>query len=84
MNKDSNNYMRNTNNKLRRNYRILAELNSEGKSKTTRLKLLNKGFDFDYLTTIRTTKSGNTYYFIYDQGYMAIENDFYVLVKKDI
>ena len=84
MNKDSNNYMRNTNNKLRRNYRILAELNSEGKSKTTRLKLLNKGFDFDYLTTIRTTKSGNTYYFIYDQGYMAVENDFYVLVKKDI
>lgn len=84
MNKDSNNYMRNTNNKLRRNYRILAELNSEGKSKTTRLKLLNKGFDFDYLTNIRTTKNGNTYYFIYDQGYMAVENDFYLLVKKDI
>lgn len=84
MNKDSNNYMRNTNNKLRRNYRILAELNSKGKSKTTRLKLLHKGFDFDYLTTIRNTKNGNTYYFIYDQGYMAIENDFYVLVKKDI
>ena len=84
INKDSNNYMRNTNNKLRRNYRILVELNSEGKSKTTRLKLLNKGFDFDYLTNIRTTKIGNTYYFIYDQGYMAVENDFYVLVKKDI
>ncbi|WP_295335413.1 hypothetical protein [Flavobacterium sp.] len=84
MNKDCNNYMRNTNNKLRRNYRILAELNTEGKSKTSRLKLLNKGFDFEYLTNIRTTKSGNTYYFIYDQGYMAVENDFYVLVKKDI
>jgi len=84
INKDSNNYMRNTNNKLRRNYRILVELNSEGKSKTTRLKLLNKGFDFDYLTNIRTTKNWNTYYFIYDQGYMAVENDFYVLVKKDI
>jgi hypothetical protein len=84
MNKDSNNYMRNTNNKLRRNYRILVELNTDGKSKTSRLKLLNKGFDFDYLTNIRTTQNGNTYYFIYDQGYMAIENDFYVLVKKDI
>lgn len=84
MNKDCNNYMRNTNNKLRRNYRILVELNTEGKSKTSRLKLLNKGFDFEYLTNIRTTKSGNTYYFIYDQGYMAVENDFYVLVKKDI
>jgi hypothetical protein len=84
INKDSNNFMRNTNNKLRRNYRILAELNTDGKAKTSRLKLINKGFDFDYLTNIRITKNGNTYYFIYDQGYMAVENDFYVLVKKDI
>jgi len=84
MNKDSNNYMRNTNNKLRRNYRILAELNSEGKSKTTRLKLLNKGFDFDYLTNIRTTKNGNTYYFIYYQFYISFYNYFYLFVKKYI
>jgi hypothetical protein len=84
INKDSNNYMRNTNNKLRRNYRILMEMNTEGKSKTTRLKLLHKGFDFDYLTNILKTKNGNTYYFVYDQGYRAVENDFYVLVKKDI
>jgi hypothetical protein len=33
INKDSNNYMRNTNNKLRKNYRVLSELNLEGKSK---------------------------------------------------
>ncbi len=84
INKDSTNYMRNINNKLRKNYRVLSELNSEGKSKTTRVKLSSKGFDFDYFTTILNTKSGNTYYFVYDQGYMALENDFYMLVKKDI
>jgi hypothetical protein len=33
INKDSNNYMHNTNNKLRKNYRVLSELNLEGKSK---------------------------------------------------
>jgi hypothetical protein len=53
------------------------------KSKTTRSKLLNKGFDFDYFTSILNTKTGNTYYFVYDQGYMALESDFFILVKKD-
>lgn len=76
--------MRNINNKLRKNYRILTELNAEGKSKTTRIKLLNKGFDLEYFTSILTTKSGNTYYFVYDQGFMALDQDFFILVKKDI
>jgi hypothetical protein len=84
INKDSNNYMRNTNNKLRKNYRILSSLNTEGKSKTTKTKLLSLGFDFDFFTNILRTKTGNTYYFLYDQGYLLLENDFYMLVKKDI
>ena len=74
--------MRNINNKLRKNYRILSELNIDVKSKTTRSKLLNKGFDFEYFTSILNTKTGNTYYFVYDQGYMALESDFFILVKK--
>jgi len=75
--------MRNINNKLRKNYRILSELNIDFKSKTTRSKLLNKGFDFEYFTSILNTKTGNTYYFVYDQGYMTLESDFFILVKKD-
>jgi predicted nucleic acid-binding Zn ribbon protein len=84
INKDSTNYMRNINNKLRKNYRILSELNVEGKSKALKAKMINKGFDFDFMTSILHTKSGNTYYFVYDQGYMVLDNDFYILVKKDI
>jgi hypothetical protein len=84
INKDSTNFMRNINNKLRKNYRILSEINTEGKSKTTRAKLLSKGFDFTFFTNILQTKTGNTYYFLYDQGYLALDNDFYMLVKKDI
>lgn len=83
MNKDSNNFMRNVNNKLRKNYRILTELNTDGKSKVSKTKLLSKGFDFDFFTNILKTKTGNTYYFLYDQGYMLLENDMYILVKKD-
>ena len=84
INKDSTNFMRNVNNKLRKNYRILSALNVDGKSKTTRTKLLSKGFDFEFFTNILNTKTGNTYYFVYDQGYLALENDYYMLVKKDI
>ncbi|QYS92033.1 hypothetical protein JJC04_05300 [Flavobacterium covae] len=84
MNKDCTNLMRNINNKLRKNYRILTELNSESKTKTNRTKLISKGFDFEYFTSIYTTKTGNIYYFLYDQGYRALENDFYILVKKNL
>lgn len=83
INKDSTNYMRNINNKLRKNYRILTELNLDGKTKTTRTKLLSKGFDFEFFTNVLNTKTGNLYYFVYDQGYMALENDYYILVKKE-
>ena len=84
INKDSTNFMRNINNKLRKNYRILSEINTEGKSKTTRAKLLSKGFDFEFFTNILETKTGNTYFFVYDQGYRTLEDDFYMLVKKEI
>ncbi|MFP9112846.1 hypothetical protein ACLI1A_02820 [Flavobacterium sp. RHBU_3] len=83
INKDSNNYMRNVNNKLRRNYRILCELNVDGKTKTTRSRLDERGFDFNFFTNILQTKTGNTYFFVYEQGYMPLDNDFYILVKRE-
>ena len=83
INKDSTNYMRNVNNKLRKNYRILAEVNPEGKSKITKTKLSSKGFDFEYFTNILNTNTGNTYYFVYDQGYRTLEDDYILLVQKE-
>ena len=50
--KDSSNLMRNINNKLRKNHRILSEQKFiEGKAKTTRNKLISEGFDFEYFTS---------------------------------
>ncbi len=40
VNKDSKNLIRNTNNRLRKNWRILEKLNPESKTKTTRSKLI--------------------------------------------
>lgn len=83
INKDSKNLIRNTNNRLRKNYRILEVLNPYQKTKTSRAKLIEKGFDFNYFTSIYTTKAGTVYYFVYDQGYLSIDNDFYALVKRE-
>lgn len=83
VNRDSKNLIRNTNNRLRRNYKTLTNLNTTGKTKVTRAKLLNNNFDFNFFTSIYTTKTGNVYYYIYDQGYLPLENDFYLLVRND-
>jgi len=82
-NKDSTNFMRTVNNKLRKNWRILEALNPNQKTKTTKEKLLNKGFNFEYFTNTYTTKAGTIYYFVYNQGYLPLENDFYALVKRE-
>ncbi|KPE50777.1 hypothetical protein [Chryseobacterium indologenes] len=81
-NKDSNNLMRNVNNKLRKNYRILAECNTEGKAKVPKSKLDNLGFDFDYFTNLKVYKNGAEYRFIYDYGYKFLEDDFILIVKN--
>ncbi|MGB5647007.1 MAG: DUF2116 family Zn-ribbon domain-containing protein [Muriicola sp.] len=84
LNKDSKNLVRNINNRLRKNYRILDSFAlKEGKTKTTKTRLLDKGFDFDYLTNLYTTKKGTTYYFVYDLGYLPLENDYYMIVKRE-
>ncbi|NLL27205.1 MAG: hypothetical protein GX259_00240 [Bacteroidales bacterium] len=80
MNSDSTNIVRNINNRLRKNRRILAELNPEGKAKVHKDQLLSKGFNFKYNTHTYTTQKGATYFFVYDQGYLQIEDNFYVLV----
>lgn len=83
LNKDSKNLVRNINNRLRKNYRILQELNPKEKSKTTRTKLIALGFDFNFITSVYTTKTGTIYYFVYDQGYLPLENEYYALVKRN-
>ena len=82
-NKDDKNFIRNTNNQLRKNWRILEELNPIEKHKVSKKQLSIKGFDFSLFTGIYTTKEGAIYYFCYNQGYLPLENDSYLLVKKN-
>ena len=83
VNKDSKNLIRNTNNRLRKNYKILSELNSKGKTKVVRNTLNGHNFDFSLFTSIYTTKTGNVYYYVYDQGYLELDNDYFLLIKRE-
>lgn len=83
LNRDSKNLMRNVHNKLRKNYRILEQLNPSDKTTVTKSQLQNRGFNFTYITSLYTTKKGTLYYFVYDQGYLPLpDSDKIVLVKK--
>lgn len=76
--------MRNINNALGKNRRILESffMAEEEMAKTTLEKLLEKGFLFKYITHTYTNKKGNVYFFVYDLGYLPLDNDWYLLVKR--
>src|SRR5689334_4534983 len=75
--------IRNINNALLKNRRVLeASLGAEEMQKITKEKLLQQGFQFKFITHTYTNKKGNTYFFCYDFGYLPLENDWYLLVKR--
>lgn len=75
-------YVRQVNTILKKNRKILLELNPEGKAKVSKKDLEHRGFDFGYFTNIYNTKSGKTYYFCYEYGYLNTGADWYFLVVK--
>jgi hypothetical protein len=83
-NKDATNLVRNINNRLRKNYRILTELNVVENAKVERKLLKKKGFDFEFFTSYLNAKTGNEYYFVYDYGYFEVQEDMFMLIKKEL
>ena len=83
-NADTTNYMRNVNRILRRNRKILSELNPNGKSMTNKARLQDLGFNFNFYTNVYKTKSGKIYYFCYEHGYLPVEdNQFALVIRED-
>ncbi len=69
---------------LKKNRRVLKSMLSgkEDIAKTTRQKLNEKGFSFNYFTNIYRNKKGDDYFFIYEFGYLPLENDWFLLVRR--
>lgn len=77
------NLVRNINAILARNYAILQELNTTGKTSVAQRQLTERNFDFRYFTHLYKTKTGSVYYIVYDQAYLPKDgsSDSYLLVK---
>lgn len=75
--------VRTINNALIKNRRILETvLKEEEMAKATKDKLVQQGFQFKYLTHTYTNKKGNIYFFCYEYGYLPLEHDWYLIVKR--
>ena len=75
--------VRNINNALIKNRRILEGLlGGEETSKKPKEKFLSQGFQFKYTTHTYTNKKGNTYFFCYEYGYLPLDNDWYLVVRR--
>jgi predicted nucleic acid-binding Zn ribbon protein len=79
-----NNYIRNVNNALGKNRRILEGLIREGEQRggASREKLLQLGFQFSYITHIYTNSKGSVYYYCYDHGYLPLDNNRFLIVRR--
>jgi len=83
-NSDQNNFVRNVNNILRKNRRILEGMIPEGEEmkKMPREKLSIDGFNFRYHTHQYQNQKGQTYFFNYEYGYLPLEGDWVLVVKR--
>ncbi|MGM1430270.1 hypothetical protein ACS126_13505 [Sphingobacterium lactis] len=83
LNSTNYNILRDINNHLRRNRRILQELLGEEKmTKVKRHKLMKFGYSFQYHTHNLTTAKGHDYTFCYEYGFLEIEEDLFLIVKS--
>lgn len=84
-NSDQNNFVRNINNILRKNRRILQQFMETGVPtvKVRRETLLQQGFQPRYHTHQHQTQKGQVYQFCYEYGYLLLEADWVLIVKRD-
>ncbi|MGF1638506.1 MAG: hypothetical protein ACFCUU_15625 [Cyclobacteriaceae bacterium] len=82
LNGEVNNYMRRVNRILRKNRRILTDLNPKGKNTVHRERLFDKGFNFGFFTNTYVTQKGRVYYFCYEQGYVDNGDGFITIVQR--
>ena len=82
VNRSDANYIRSINSILKKNRKILKELNKNGSKKIHREVMAEKGFNFSYFTNEYVTQKGKRYRFCYEEGYVFADKNHFTLVKK--
>jgi hypothetical protein len=80
---DDNSIVKEINHALKRNRSILSKFNPDGKTKVSSLKLFNAGFDVKYHTHLYKTSNGSCYIFCYEYGYLQLNDEEFLLVKRE-
>lgn len=69
---------------LKKNRRILQDLiPADGKGKVSAKTLNEKGFNQTYITHTYTTQAGAVYRYCYEYGYLPLEGDYFLIVKRE-
>lgn len=80
----SSNAVRNINNTLLKNRRILEATLGRGEmQKVPKEKLLQQGFQFRFQTHTYTNKKGNVYTFCYEYGYLPLDGNWLLVVRRN-
>lgn len=81
---DQNNLVRNINNALRKNRRLLEAYIPDGASVKTlrREQMVLDGFNFQYFTHTYENQKGQLYRFCYDHGYLFLDDDRILVVYQ--
>ena len=79
-----NNFIRNINNRLRKNRRIMQQLlpAHEKLGRVNKDRLVQMGYQLSYFTHTFSNQKGDVYYFCYDYGLMPLENNWFLLVRQ--
>jgi hypothetical protein len=79
---DTNNYVRNVNNTLRKNRRILEESLKGETTTVPKQKLVDKGYNFKFYTNHILTKNNHQYVYCYEFGYLLLDKDMVLIVRR--
>ena len=79
---ETNSIIRSVNHILRKNRKILEYLIPDEDVRVSKRRLYEMGFNFEFATSRLITGDGQIYYFCYEFGYLALQDDVVQLVKR--
>lgn len=81
---ETNLYVRNINQNLRKNRKILEGFlrNKHFMARAPQYRLFSQGFRFQFFTHTYTNRQGRQYFFCYEYGYMLLDKERVLIVKR--
>lgn len=69
---------------LQKNRAILETLSTKNRTKISATKLMSRGFNLTFHTHTYKSPKGTFYFFCYEYGYVALANQQFLIIRKEI